>query len=107
MEKIVVNCGRQGDVYLERIDKLPSGVQEVPRENGRIILAYGEVTGHAHAIVETGAIQYALENDRFLDVQEIVHDVHEEHATLTITPGFYRVKIQQQYTPEAITNAFD
>lgn len=40
---------RQGDVLIERIDKIPSGLKKQKPENGRIILAHGEVTGHAHA----------------------------------------------------------
>jgi hypothetical protein len=41
---------RQGDVGLQQINTLPAGLKEVPLDKGRVILAYGEVTGHAHAI---------------------------------------------------------
>lgn len=41
---------RQGDVLIERIDSVPDDAQPVPLEDGRIVLAHGEVTGHAHAI---------------------------------------------------------
>lgn len=41
---------RQGDVFIIRRDAIPDGLEPVARENGRIILAHGEVTGHAHAI---------------------------------------------------------
>jgi hypothetical protein len=41
---------RQGDVYLRRVEALPKELREIPRDGGRIILAYGELTGHAHAI---------------------------------------------------------
>lgn len=40
---------RHGDVFLNRIDAIPDGAKPVPSDNGRTILAYGEVTGHAHA----------------------------------------------------------
>ncbi len=43
---------RQGDVLLERVDSLPRKLQPVAREKGRVILAHGEVTGHAHAIAD-------------------------------------------------------
>jgi hypothetical protein len=43
---------RQGDVLIERIAKMPTSTTPVARDAGRVILAYGEVTGHAHAIVE-------------------------------------------------------
>lgn len=45
---------RQGDVIIERVSALPKGLQVVPRDGGRVILAYGEVTGHAHAFLEKG-----------------------------------------------------
>ena len=40
---------RQGDVLIERITKIPNGLKKQQPENGRIILAHGEKTGHAHA----------------------------------------------------------
>ena len=43
---------RQGDVLILPVDKLPDGCTEVPNDKGRIVLAYGEVTGHAHAIAD-------------------------------------------------------
>src|SRR3954469_16865394 len=42
---------RQGDIWLVRVDEaLPVGVIRVPREGGRVVLARGEATGHAHAV---------------------------------------------------------
>lgn len=43
---------RQGDVLLVPVSRLPEGCTEVPNDRGRIVLAYGEVTGHAHAIAD-------------------------------------------------------
>ena len=43
---------RQGDVGLIPVASLPDGAKKVPRDKGRIVLAYGEVTGHAHAIYD-------------------------------------------------------
>ena len=40
---------RQGDVLLRRVSQLPDGAVKSPKTD-RIVLAYGEVTGHAHAI---------------------------------------------------------
>src|SRR3954453_10783779 len=41
---------RQGDVLIARIDEVPEDLEAVPRDKGRVVLAYGEVTGHAHAV---------------------------------------------------------
>jgi hypothetical protein len=45
---------RQGDVLLERIGSLPKKLQPVDREHGKVVLAHGEVTGHAHTLAEPG-----------------------------------------------------
>lgn len=53
---------RQGDVAIERISSLPAKLTKVARENGRVILAHGEVTGHAHAFEEAVAEKLVAEN---------------------------------------------
>ena len=45
-----MECYRQGDVLVIRVDDVPSSAVSVPRDAGRLVLAYGEVTGHAHAV---------------------------------------------------------
>lgn len=56
MKKRVQQSGaaqyRQGDVLLERIDRRPKDLKQQDRDKGRVILAYGETTGHAHAFTE-------------------------------------------------------
>jgi hypothetical protein len=75
---------------------------EVPRDNGRIVLAYGEVTGHAHAIHDSGAVLLAAPDteDRFLRIMDAsgVSLTHEEHATIALPPGDYIVRRQREYT---------
>lgn len=48
----MLNHIRQGDVLLTPVQSLPAGCVEVPNDRNRIVLAYGEVTGHAHAIAD-------------------------------------------------------
>lgn len=52
---------RQGDVQIQQVAKLPAGCKEVPSEGGRIVLAHGEVTGHAHAIYDWRSARAAVE----------------------------------------------
>ena len=41
---------RQGDVWIERSEhRLSRNAKPRARDRGRVILAYGEVTGHARA----------------------------------------------------------
>lgn len=101
---------RQGDVLVHEVAEIPAGLQTVPKDNGRVILAYGEVTGHAHAVqgdVEFLAADLAELEERFLRVEAEAQVVHEEHDTITLPPGNYRVTRQREYTPEAIRPVAD
>lgn len=96
---------RQGDVYLVRINdstEAPEGYAEVPRDNGRVILAYGEVTGHAHAITDEWATLFERADERLLVLPEEATLRHEEHTAHTLAPGTYRVIRQREYVPDAL-----
>lgn len=95
---------RQGDVLLVPIAETPKGLEEVPLENGRLVLAHGEVTGHAHVIEGEATFLAADVADlerAFLRVDEEVALVHDEHDTITVPPGGYEVRRQREYAPEA------
>src|SRR3990167_910501 len=62
----IISGLRQGDVYLAVVDELPKGATKVVLPKGRIVLAYGEVTGHAHAIYED-IEQVQIWNERGID----------------------------------------
>ena len=97
-----MECYRQGDVLLVRIDGGPRSGATVPREDGRIVLAHGEVTGHAHAIVDDAAelISGEQADELFLQVYgDEVELVHEEHDTIHLRTGCYRVVRQREYSP--------
>jgi len=102
---------RQGDVLIIPIVAIPKGVEAVKREDGRVVLAHGEVTGHVHAIKnkraalfrdpKLAAIFMHVSGDAPVDLE------HDEHSTITIPPGDYQVIRQVEYTPEAIRNVAD
>ena len=99
---------RQGDVLIERIKEIPKQAKVVPRENGRVILAHGEATGHAHAIEDEKVKLLEDSGATFLEVQEAIAMLkHEEHSTIEIPKGNYRVIRQREYSPEAIRNVMD
>lgn len=63
---------RQGDVLIRPVASIPDGLKKVPLDKGRVILAYGEVTGHAHAVigdVEFLAADLEEMEQRFLRVE--------------------------------------
>jgi hypothetical protein len=91
---------RQGDVLLVPIapSRIPAG-HVVPRDGGRIVLAYGEVTGHAHAIESATAVLTETDTERrFLQIMERAFLRHEEHGTITLEPGAYEVRRQREWT---------
>jgi hypothetical protein len=101
---------RQGDVLIVPVKTVPDQLDPIERENGYVVIAHGEATGHAHVIKSEGA---ALFRDPklmavFLNVaEEPVALEHEEHATIMLPPGNYRVVRQQEYTAEAIVHVRD
>lgn len=96
---------RQGDVFLDPCANIPKTARKVPRDKGRVVLAYGEVTGHAHAIASQHA--HLFSNERFgqkmtyLKVDEPVILAHEEHDEHELPAGNYRVVQQREYDPQA------
>lgn len=102
---------RQGDVVLIRTDTIPDHGTTVAREHGRLVLQHGEVTGHAHAIHDTDVelLTHEQLEDRFLRVLADggVDLLHEEHAPVHLPKGDYIVRIQREYSPEAIRRVAD
>jgi len=96
---------RQGDVLLVPVAAIPGAATPVPRDGGRVVLAYGEVTGHAHAIDSQAARQVEAADGRYLEVAEPATLAHEEHAAIAVAPGTYRIVIQREYTPPDLTLA--
>ncbi len=82
---------------------------EIPREDGRVILAHGEVTGHAHAIGSKSATLHApkgtaaddaaalLMGTRILKTARPVGLTHEEHSRIDVPSGTWGVRIQRQF----------
>lgn len=102
---------RQGDVLLVRVDDLPQGMRDATADD-RIVLAYGEVTGHAHAVypeikVIDGERKKVLPAklwdagaERYLQVLEKTALEHEEHASIELPVGNYKVIQQREYDPQ-------
>lgn len=105
---------RQGDVLLELVAAIPQGAKDVTAHD-RIVLAYGEATGHAHAVHEPltektpkgRAKLWDAGAERFLQVLEKTALRHEEHAPVPLAPGIYRVTTQREYSPEEIRRVAD
>ncbi len=100
---------RHGDVGLRSVEALPKGVTSVKRVPRGVVLAYGEATGHAHAIRDLTATLWRGDDGReYLLVEGGVAVLqHEEHGPITISPGIYEVLHQREYTPQASRRVAD
>ncbi|RST10355.1 hypothetical protein E2C00_18925 [Streptomyces sp. WAC05374] len=101
---------RQGDVLIVPLAEsaVPPHAVDAPDEprdgRGRMVLALGEVTGHAHAVIGLGRL--VREPGPFGPVLLHLPDggrvVHEEHAPIPLPKGWYRVVRQREYVPGAV-----
>ena len=95
---------RQGDVCLQSVKSIPVGAVEIKTEDKRVVLAYGEVTGHAHAIYEDidQVKVWAIGKVKYLEVMASVVLKHEEHTHAKIEPGIYKLPVQVEYSPKEL-----
>ncbi|MBW1596681.1 hypothetical protein [Streptomyces sp. JJ38] len=101
---------RQGDVLIVPVTEsaVPARLLDAagePRDaRGRLVLALGEVTGHAHAVQGPGRLlgESGASGPRLLHLPEGGRVVHEEHAPIPLPRGWYRVMRQREYAPGAV-----
>lgn len=91
---------RQGDVFLIPVPSIPAEAATNPRQDGRIVLAYGEASGHAHAIYDEGADLMVANDAVYLEVNQPVALRHEEHAEISIPIGLYVVRRQVEWSDD-------
>jgi hypothetical protein len=96
---------RHGDVLIALVRSIPDGATPQPGN----VLVRGEATGHAHRIEDPKAAQlFRHQGTLYLRVSsERASLVHEEHATIVLPRGDYRVWQQREYSPAAIRTVVD
>lgn len=98
---------RQGDVLLVPVAprQIPQSTRPLARDAaGRLVLALGEATGHAHAVSAPDAELLADRGDasrRFLRIVSEAVLIHEEHDAIGLPAGCYQVVLQREYAPDA------
>jgi hypothetical protein len=111
---------RQGDILVERLDRLPDGLGPAEPDSygageldgSRIatavfVLAEGEATGHAHRLVAPAGSRFLRATDPrggplaigFVVLERPATVTHDEHAPLTLPPGVWRVTRQRRFDP--------
>lgn len=93
---------RQGDVLLCTVDEIPVTAMPVSSEADRVVVALGELTGHAHALAaHQGRLFRDEPNGRsfIAIVKGGAALLHEEHDPIHVPEGHYEVRRQREYTP--------
>jgi len=99
----------QGDILIERVDDAPVRLANHSAEDGSVIIAEGEATGHHHRLLGSITLYrddaLAREIPSGLYVAHVRVDSsaarleHDEHAAITLPRGTYRVRRQRQLEP--------
>lgn len=100
---------RQGDILLIRTGDATQGGESAP-----LVVGHGEVTGHMHTIeaarpltgdelvwglfARTG--EWSGDGQPLVAVDTSTRITHQEHATLDVPPGIWRIVRQREYQPE-------
>lgn len=96
----------QGDILFLRVDGVPSEARSVAPVGNRFVLAEGEATGHAHTVPARGTALMEVPNEggvTYLTVEELTGGVevsHQEHASVKLDPGTWKVIRQREYTDD-------
>ncbi len=101
----VQRIARQGDILFVRVDSKPAGLNKASDN----IIAHGEVTGHAHRVVEAEgvAVLETEDGDKFVEAINDWTISHDEHGSITLEKGIWEARRQREYTPEAIVRVVD
>lgn len=88
---------RQGDLLI-----VPDGISDM--DSHRLvpsgIVELGEATGHAHKLIGGEVFQYAYGNEKYVRTDGTAELVHEEHDTIVLPEGTYRVLRQREFQGE-------
>lgn len=93
---------RQGDILFRAVPVEQAQGRTMKRKNKRIVIAEGEVTGHAHAVEMPRVKMIEGTLSRFLVSPTPFEIVHEEHDTVQMPAGAYEIVQQREYTPQEI-----
>ena len=102
MTKTITKGAAQGDLLIVRCDAVPANAKPEPAENGRLILARGEATGHHHSLPHTRGVTLFRDDGgaggtMYFTADQQVPLEHQEHSTINFEPGTYKVTRQRTY----------
>lgn len=88
---------QQGDVIIEPASP-PEQAELVPPEKRGHVIESSVTTGHAHLIAKPGYVQQLKAGqDRYLVAKRAFTISHEEHKSITLPAGSYRLRGVREY----------
>ena len=105
------NQAAQGDLFVRRIDKLPSGLKPMAVEAGNFIVAHSE-TGHHHVIAARPNVTVFATDDPLVSYLQVIEATDametviehlrsfDTHESIKVGAGNYEIRRQREYTPE-------
>ena len=97
-ERIAGGQYRQGDVLIVPVRSMPGGMARRERDGGRIVLAYGEVTGHAHAIFDVINRSYGNLYG-FVPLTERQIDFYTKQYFPNVVPDYVKILLDEGGKP--------
>lgn len=97
---------RQGDILVISTDIAPAAMTPVAPENGRVVLAHGENTGHHHSFALSDTVALFREDGTggglYLSVTGDAPEMleHQEHTAHGVPPGGHDVIRQVQWSDD-------
>jgi hypothetical protein len=91
---------RQGDVLIVEATAYKTMRSVVVQPDN--VLVHGELTGHAHRAVGDEVTVLESDEQKFVSAPKGFSLTHDEHDTIEIPEGFYRVVRQREYDEEEI-----
>lgn len=103
---------RQGDVMIVGVNSTPTKLKAVKADPkfGAYVLAYGEVTGHAHTIEKSCVEDFQLDardGTLYFTLKKPSAVKHQEHTAISLSPGTYKAIRQKQYHRGEVRNVAD
>ncbi len=94
---------RQGDLLIQQVETFMRDRLTEKIKDG--IVQHGEATGHSHRLL--GGDAFNVRGVVHLESDGNTKLVHDEHDTIELPEGKYRVLRQREFTPEGERNVRD
>lgn len=96
---------RQGDVLITETTINPAGTKQ--KHGGKIVLAEGESTGHAHTIECKLADWWKADGIQIVALRRAATVSHQEHNPIRLKARKHIIRRQSEYSPAEIRSVND